>query len=825
MPHDCNHTINQKAKDPVCGMQVDIAHASVKADHGGQTWYFCCQGCREKFLSEPEKYLSNVPRPVTSLHQHSAQTQASAARVTASASMYTCPMHPEVNQDHPGSCPKCGMALEPVMPVVDATRQQWTCPMHPEVIQDKPGACPKCGMALEPMQISQKPPQDPELRKMTLRLWIGALLTLPLMVIAMRGWLLHPWLGKLSSVTWNWSEFVLSAPVVLWAGWPFFQRAWQSLINRSLNMYTLISLGVSVSFVYSLLVLMFPGLIPASFRGADGSLPVYFEAAAAITTLVLLGEVLQMHAMHSTSAAIRGLMELAPPTAHRIAGGVEQDVPLSRVQVGDSLRVRAGEHVPVDGAIIQGSSHVDESMLTGEPLPVAKNTNAAVRAGTLNGDGSFVMRAERVGADTLLARIVAQVATAQRSRAPIQSLADRVSAWFVPIVVGVAVLTFWFWYLAGPAPQFAHALVNAVAVLIIACPCALGLATPVSITVAMGRGAQSGVLFRDAAALERLRDVDTLLVDKTGTLTEGKPKVVALETTGNSTNESELLRLAATLETGSLHPLAAAITSAARERGIAAGYVSQFNSITGQGITGMVEGRPVAIGNEKMLQEFKADTGTLAGKVQSRRAQGAMIAYVLVDRRLAGFIAIADPIRDSALHILRQLRQAGLNIHMLTGDHETTARYVAGQLGIESYQAGVSPEGKLEAVKKLQAAGAKVAMTGDGINDAPALASADVGIAMGTGADIAMQTAAVTLVSGGLTGLVRARRLSQATVRNIRQNLFWAFAYNSLGIPLAAGVLYPFFGLLLSPMIAAAAMSFSSVSVVANALRLRLARL
>lgn len=737
---------------------------------------------------------------------------------------WTCPMHPEVVQDHPGACPKCGMALEPLTPVPSA-KQRWTCPMHPEIVRDAPGICPICGMALEPMLPATGKQSDPELLGMLRRFWVGVALTIPLVFIAMRTLFLRPWVELLPGAVWSWSEFALATPVVLWGGWPFFQRAWRSLLRRSLNMYTLIGLGVAVAYGYSLVALLFPGMFPVTFRMADGTLPVYFEAAAAITTLVLLGEVLQMRARHSTSAAIRALLDLAPPVAHRLnADGSEQDVSLAVVHPGDQLRVRPGEKIPVDGVLMEGLSSVDESMLTGEPLPVEKHARDKLVGGTLNSTGSFVMRAERVGADTLLSRIVAQVTAAQRSRAPIQSLADRVSAWFVPAVVLAALTSFVVWYFFGPAPQFAHGLVNAVAVLIIACPCALGLATPMSIMVAMGKGAQSGVLFRNAAALERLREVDTLLVDKTGTLTEGKPKVVGVESSG-TLSENELLLFAAALEQVSEHPLAAAIVTAARERELVIGKVDQFESITGQGVRGLVNGKRVVLGNDKLAAALKADVSSADNKVQAQRAQGATVMYVLADGQLAGFIAVADPIKQTTPDAIAGLKHAGLRVVMVTGDNETTAHAIADKLALDEVLAGVSPEGKAEVVKHLQAEGRRVAMTGDGINDAPALATADVGIAMGTGTDIAMETAAVTLVKGDLRGLLRARRLSQATVRNIRQNLFWAFAYNVVGVPIAAGVLYPFFGLLLSPMIAAAAMSFSSVSVVLNALRLRWARL
>ena len=737
---------------------------------------------------------------------------------------WTCPMHPEVIADRPGACPKCGMALEPVMPAA-AVKQLWTCPMHPEIVRDAPGACPICGMALEPIMSAPAVAANPELRSMTLRFWVGVVLTVPLVIIAMRTWLMRPWLPLLPASAWGIVELVLATPVVVWGGWPFFVRAWHSLLNRSLNMYTLIGLGVAVAYLYSVITLLVPGLFPETFYMADGTLPVYFETAAVITVLVLLGEVLQLRARHSTSAAIRALLNLAPPVAHRIAAdGSERDVPLAEVRVSDRLRVRPGEKLPVDGVVEEGASAVDESMVTGESLPVAKRAGDAVTGGTLNGTGSLVMRAQKVGADTLLARIVAQVSAAQRSRAPIQSLADKVSGWFVPAVVLIAALTFIVWYFAGPSPAVAHALVNAVAVLIIACPCALGLATPISIVVAMGKGAQSGVLFRDAAALERLREVDTLLLDKTGTLTEGKPRVVTVESAGQISKD-ELLALAAALEQASEHPLAAAIVSAARERGLPIGNAGHFESITGQGVKGEIAGKAVALGNDQLATAFKVDVSRLAAAADAQRRQGATVMYVLVAGVAAGFIAVADPVKQTTPAALAGLQRAGLRLVMVTGDNETTARAVAAKLQLDEVLAGVSPEGKAEVVRRLRREGRKVAMTGDGVNDAPALATADVGIAMGSGTDIAMETAAVTLVKSDLRALLRARRLSQATVRNIRENLWWAFLYNSAGVPVAAGVLYPFFGWLLSPMIAAAAMSFSSVSVIANALRLRYAKL
>ncbi len=810
--------------DPVCGMQVDPEYSHIRAQHAGKTYHFCSNHCRKRFLATPEKYLqASTTGEAACCGSYDTQPVPVRDKRGNTAS-YTCPMHPEVDRDHPGACPKCGMALEPALPAVSAA-QKWTCPMHPEIVRDAPGTCPKCGMALEPMLPAAEEQLAPELHAMNRRFWVGGVLTLPLVVVAMREIFLRPWMHVVSGGAWNWSEFMLATPVVLWGGWPFFVRAWHSLVNRSLNMYTLIGMGVSVAYVYSLTALLFPGWFPATFRTADGLLPVYFEAAAAITVLVLLGEVLQLRARHSTSAAIRALLDLAPPVAHRLqADGSEQDVSLAAVQIGDRLRVRPGEKLPVDGVLLEGRSSVDESMLTGEPLPIERSPGERVIGGTLNGHGGFEMRAERVGADTLLARIVAQVAAAQRSRAPIQSLADRMSAWFVPAVILAALATFLVWYFVGPAPQFAHGLVNAVAVLIIACPCALGLATPMSITVAMGRGAQAGVLFRNAEAVETLRHIDTLLVDKTGTLTEGKPTVIAVVPAGGG-NGDVLLSLAASLERGSEHPLASAIITAARERQVEIKKVAEFESRTGEGLRGIVDGKYIALGNEKLASSLNVTLDPVAAQVQTLREQGATIVYVLREGELAGFIAVADPIKRTTVEAIAGLKQAGLKVVMITGDNPVTARAIAGRLGLDDVIAGVSPAGKADVVKRIQTEGRRVVMTGDGVNDAPALAAADVGIAMGTGTDIAMETASVTLVKGDLRGILRARRLSEVTLRNIRQNLFWAFVYNSVGIPVAAGVLYPFFGLLLSPMIAAAAMSFSSVSVVGNALRLRYARL
>ncbi|MGH9783107.1 MAG: copper-transporting P-type ATPase [Terriglobia bacterium] len=738
---------------------------------------------------------------------------------------HTCPMHPEIRQTGPGDCPKCGMALEPVAPVPPQSKTEYTCPMHPEIVRTAPGSCPICGMALEPRTVSAVEEEDPELKSMTRRFWVGVILTLPILFSATGSHLgisLEQWAPLR---TWVWVELALATPVVVWGGWPFFVRGWQSLVNRSLNMFTLIGLGVGVAYGYSVVATVFPGLFPPSFRSAEGVVAVYFEAAAVITTLVLLGQVLELRARHRTGAAIRALLGLAPKTARLIReNGAEVDVPLDRVKPGDRLRVRPGEKIPVDGEVLEGRSSVDESMITGEPIPVEKEPGARVTGATVNGTGSLVMRAERVGSETLLGQIVRMVAAAQRSRAPIQKLADTVSGYFVPVVVLIAILTFAIWSVWGPEPRMAFALINAVAVLIIACPCALGLATPMSIMVATGKGAAFGVLFKNAEAIEHLRKVDTLVVDKTGTLTEGKPRLVAVEP-AHGFDAQKLLRLAASLERGSEHPLAAAIVAGAEEKGAALTAVEDFESLTGRGVKGKVEGVAVALGNKKLLEEMGINPGPHLAQAETMRSEGQTVMFVSVEGKVAGLIGVADPIKQTTPEAIRQLHEDGIRIVMLTGDSRTTAQAVAGKLGIDQVIAEVLPEDKAGTVKKLQAEGRFVAMAGDGINDAPALAQAQVGIAMGTGTDVAMESAGVTLVKGDLRGIVRARLLSRATMRNIRQNLFFAFIYNSLGIPIAAGVLYPFFGLLLSPILAAAAMSFSSVSVVGNALRLRTIRI
>jgi len=698
--------------------------------------------------------------------------------------------------------------------------------MHPEIVRDEPGNCPKCGMALEPRTVTLEEEENPELKDMTRRFWISAVLTIPLVIIAMGEFIpgvSFAWLGSPRAM--GWLELTLATPVVLWGGWPFFERGWQSLINRSLNMFTLIGLGVGVAYVYSIIAVLFPDIFPASFRDAHGEVAVYFEAAAVIVTLVLLGQVMELRARHRTGAAIKALLGLAPKTARRINDdGSDEDVPLDQIHLGDRLRVRPGEKVPVDGVVREGHSSVDESMVTGESIPIEKNPGDPVIGATVNGTGGLVMEAQRVGADTLLSQIVHMVAQAQRSRAPIQKLADLVAGYFVPVVVAIAVLTFIVWAILGPPPAMAYAIINAVAVLIIACPCALGLATPMSIMTATGKGATVGVLFKNAEAIEMMRQIDTLVVDKTGTLTEGKPKLVSV-VAGPHLDEATLLRLAATLERGSEHPLAAAIVGGTQERGITLGQAEHFESVTGKGVMGQVDDRQVALGNRALLTALHIDPGTLADEAEKLRADGQTVMFVTVDGQAAGLIGVADPIKPTTPSAIQALHAEGLNIVMLTGDSATTAQAVAKTLGLDQVIAGVLPDQKAEKIKALQKEGRRVAMAGDGVNDAPALAQAQVGIAMGTGTDVAMESAGVTLVKGDLNGIVRARQLSRATMRNIRQNLFFAFVYNALGVPVAAGVLYPVFGILLSPIIAATAMSFSSVSVVFNALRLNRVRL
>ncbi|WP_243319979.1 copper-translocating P-type ATPase [Geothrix sp. SG200] len=758
-------------------------------------------------------------------HGHHPSARPEAAPAAPSGPWYVCPMHPDIRRDRPGACPTCGMALEPEAPM-QAAATEYVCPMHPEVVRDRPGACPICGMALEPRAAAMEDEPNPELADMSRRFWTGAALTLPVFLMAMSDLVPgDPLRARLGAAAFTWIQLALATPVVLWAGWPFFERGWASVRNRSLNMFTLIALGTGVAYVYSLFAALFPGALPHSFRGHGGTVPVYFEAAAVIVTLVLLGQVLELKARSATSSAIKALLGLAPRTARRVeADGAERDVLLAEVQVGDRLRVRPGEKVPVDGVVLEGASAVDESMVTGESIPTEKAPASKVIGGTLNGTGGLLIRAERVGRDTLLAQIVQQVSEAQRSRAPIQRLADQVAAWFVPAVVVAAAATALVWALRGPEPRLAYALLNAVAVLIIACPCALGLATPMSIMVGAGAGARAGVLIRDAEALEAMEKVDTLLVDKTGTLTEGRPRLASVAPVEGQ-DEATLLRLAAALERGSEHPLAAAIVAGAEARQLVLPPADGFQSVTGLGVTGTVEGRAVLLGNAGLLRDRGIATEALEAKAEALRREGQTVMLVALDGRPAGLIGVADPIKASTPEALAQLRKEGLRIVMLTGDSRATAAAVAARLGLEDFEAEILPQGKGDVVRRLQAEGRVVAMAGDGVNDAPALALAQVGIAMGTGTDIAMQSSGITLVKGDLRGILRAIRLSRATLGNIRQNLFLAFIYNVIGIPLAAGVLYPVFGLLLSPMIASAAMSLSSVSVIGNALRLRSVKL
>jgi len=756
--------------DPVCGMTISPDEAVGSHDHRGKTYYFCSQQCLDRFREDPGKYLAG----------------------------------------------------EPEVPLKPAGQVEWTCPMHPEIVRWEPGSCPICGMALEPRSILLEE-ENPELRDMSRRFWVSAVLTIPMLALMISDLLPGSPLRHLFSPdALIWIQFGLATPVVLWAGWPFFERGWKSVVSRYLNMFTLIALGTGSAYLYSVVATFFPGLFPASFRDPHtGTLALYFEPAAVIVTLVLLGQVLELRARSRTSSAIRALLGLAPKTARLVYGDDrEEDVPLEHVKPGDRLRIRPGERVPVDGVVREGTSSIDESMLTGEPLPVEKKPGSRVTGGTVNGTGSLIMEAERVGSDTLLAQIVRLVGEAQRSRAPIQRLADTVSAWFVPAVVLVAVATAIIWAVYGPEPRLAHALVNAVAVLIIACPCALGLATPMSIMVGTGRGAQTGVLVREAEVLEVMEKIDTLVVDKTGTLTEGKPRLVTVRAESGTT-ENDLLQLAASVEQASEHPLAGAIVAGAKERGLRLSRVDGFDSITGKGVTASVAGRTVAVGNASLFEALGLKAKILLDQAEALRQEGQTVMFVAVDGRPAGLLAVADPIKESTHEAIRLLHQEGIRLVMVTGDNRTTAESVARKLGIDEVQADVLPEQKAEVVKRLQQQGRMVAMAGDGINDAPALAQAHVGIAMGTGTDVAIESAGVTLVKGDLRGLVRARRLSRGTMRNIRQNLFFAFVYNALGVPIAAGVLYPFFGLLLSPILASAAMTFSSVSVITNALRLR----
>ncbi len=804
--------------DPVCGMIVDPQTAASSYEHRGRRYFFCSQHCGEKFRADPAAYLAQGPPAAPSgAHDHH-----QSSHPVKGTRIYTCPMHPEVRQQGPGSCPQCGMALEPLTSEASAVRTQYVCPMHPEIVRTEPGSCPICGMALEPRTVTAEEEVNPELVDMTRRFWVSLALTVPVFLLAMSEMI--P--GQLVQRTFSpraliWPQLVLTTPVVLWGGWPFFQRGWASIVNRSLNMFTLIAIGTGAAYGYSVIAALFPALFPDSCRPHGGEVAVYFEAAAVITTLVLLGQVLELRARSQTSSALKALLGLAPKTARVLReDATEEDISLDQVKPGDRLRVRPGEKVPVDGVVLEGTSAVDESMVTGEPIPVEKTSGVRVTGGTMNGTGSFVMRAERVGSDTLLAQIVHMVSEAQRSRAPIQRLADIVSSYFVPAVVIGAILTFVVWALYGPEPRLAYALVNAVAVLIIACPCALGLATPMSIMVGTGRGAMAGVLIRNAEALEVMEKVDTLVVDKTGTLTEGKPRlttVVALP----EQSESELLCLAASVERGSEHPLAAAIVAGAQAKGLPLSPVAEFRSLTGKGVIGTVDGRVVTLGNRALFEEHAVTLGVLSARAEALRHDGHTVMFVALDGCPAGLLGVADPIKSSTAEAVRMLREEGIRIVMLTGDSRTTAEAVARTLGIEEVEAEVLPEQKGQVVKRLQTESRIVAMAGDGVNDAPALAQAHVGIAMGTGTEVAMESAGLTLVKGDLRGIVRARKLSRGTMHNIRQNLFFAFVYNLLGVPIAAGVLYPIFGILLSPMIAAAAMTLSSVSVITNALRLR----
>jgi len=817
-------------KDPVCNMDVDPATAAGSSEYKGQTYYFCSPGCVKRFNADPEKYLTTkhppagVPKsqmvqiggiaPAKTAIQTAPQQETVKRTVT-----YVCPMDPEVRERKPGACPKCGMALEP-------ETVEYTCPMHPEIVRNGPGNCPICGMALEPrVAAGIHEEDDSELRSMQRRLWVGVALSVPLLAIAMGGMAAGSPLHNLPVGWMEWLQLILATPVVLWGGWPFFQRGWASLVNRHLNMFTLIAMGTGAAYVFSVIATLVPGIFPASFLGHGGRPEVYFEAAAIIVTLVLLGQVLELRARRQTSSAIKALLDLNPKTARRVrTDGSDEEISLDHIQRGDRLRVRPGDRIPVDGVVEEGNSSIDESMITGESMPVEKFAGIKVVGGTVNQTGSFIMRAEKLGSETLLAQIVRMVAEAQRSRSPIQSLADKVSGYFVPAVLLVAVLTFIVWAIWGPEPRLAYALVNAVAVLIIACPCALGLATPMAVMVGTGRGAHAGVLVRNAAALELMEKVDTLVLDKTGTLTEGKPKMTSILST-NGITQVDLLLLVAAVEKLSEHPVAAAIVSEAEQRKLKILPAENFQSFTGQGVVGDVLGRKVVVGTSDFLAGRGIDTLPISLQAEMLSRQGQTIVLAAVDGKAAGVIAVADPIKRSAREAVATLKRSGLRLVMLTGDNRATAEAIAKELDITEFEAEVLPEQKLSIVKKLQAEGRTVAMAGDGVNDAPALAQANVGIAMGTGTDVAMESGDITLIKGDLSALMRARNLSRATMSNIRQNLFFAFIYNLLGVPIAAGVLYPFTGLLLQPVFAAAAMSFSSVSVIANALRLRRAKL
>nr|WP_295467904.1 heavy metal translocating P-type ATPase [Mesorhizobium sp.] len=809
----------QTVRDPVCGMTVDPSAGKPTAEHRGHAYHFCSERCRSKFLADPDTYLT-AEDPVCGMEVDRASAKHFVRH--EGSGYYFCSDACETKfKAEPAKYAAGRPAPEPMPKGI-----KYTCPMHPEIVRDQPGSCPICGMALEPMGVpTGDEGPNPELVDFTRRFWVSAILSLPLLLITMGPMLGLPvrdWIGDRVAA---WLEFALATPVVVWAAIPFFRRGYDSFVNRSPNMWTLISIGVGTAYVYSVIATLFPDLFPHQFRGHGGSVPVYFEAAAVIVALVFLGQVLELRARERTGSAIRALLDLAPKTARRLsANGDELDVPLDQVRKGDRLRVRPGDSVPVDGVVEEGRTSIDESMITGEPVPVEKTEGDTVTGGTLNRNGTLIIRAERVGAETMLSRIVEMVAKAQRSRAPIQGLADRVSYFFVPTVVLVAIVAFVVWAMFGPDPSMVFAIVSAVSVLIIACPCALGLATPMSIMTATGRGAQAGVLIKDAEALERFAKVDTLIVDKTGTLTEGKPRltdVIAAE----GFEENELLSLAASLERGSEHPLAEAIVEGAQQRGVSLSDTSAFEAVTGKGVAGVVNGRKVALGNAAMMADLGTDISALTKRADDLRSEGKTAMFVAADGRAAGIVAVADPVKATTVEAIRALHERGLRIIMATGDNERTAMAVAGRLGIDEVRADMLPESKQKLIEELRAGGAKVAMAGDGVNDAPALAAADVGIAMGTGADVAVESAGITLVKGDLNGIVRARTLAQATIRNIKENLFFAFVYNALGVPVAAGVLYPVFGTLLSPMIAAAAMSLSSVSVIANALRLRTVKL
>jgi len=804
----------EMAKDPVCGMMVDPLQAAANYEHEGTTYFFCHSRCRERFQNDPDGYLTGQYQPGME------------AGPIKSGVSYICPMCPDVRSDTPAACPACGMALEPSMVTIPGTKIEYICPMHPEVTQDQPGTCPKCGMALEPQTITLDEAVNPELIDMTRRFWLGGALTLPIFVLAMSEMIPgQPLQQIVSTKVLIWLQCLLATPVVGWVGRPFFERAWTSIANRSLNMFTLIGMGTGTAYLYSTIATLMPDRFPQSFHTADGQVPVYFEAASVIIVLVALGQVLELRARGQTSSALKALLGLAPRTARIVrADGQENDVGLEEVKVGDRLRVRPGEKIPVDGVVIEGATSIDESMLTGESIPVEKHKEEIVTGGTLNGTGTLIIEAKRVGHETMLARIVQMVSDAQRSRAPIQRVADVVAGYFVPLVVLVALLAFGVWAAIGPEPRFAYALVNAVAVLIIACPCALGLATPMSIMVGTGRGATAGILIKNAEALERLEKIDTILVDKTGTLTEGKPTLQSVFPAFGF-SDHELLQLAASVEKGSEHPLAASIVRGALEKNLALSEVQEFRSQTGEGVKGLVNGKVVALGNRLFLERdlgiSSRELTDLHKHAEELRTEGQTVMFVAIDNRPAGLIGVSDPVKVTSREAVRDLKQAGISIVMVTGDNRRTAEAIGKQLGLNEIHAEVLPEHKHQLVKQLRQKGRIVAMAGDGINDAPALAEADVGIAMGTGTDVAIESAGITLLKGDLRGVVRARNLSKATMRNIRQNLFFAFFYNLLGVPVAAGILYPVFGILLSPIIASIAMTFSSVSVITNALRLR----